>query len=131
MADHLTSLKTRDAGWDAAIEFLPNLGLSKVVFYDLSKTHNQVVRNNAGACWTDAHTHAVKSRADPFAAHCLSRADSILMGVEHLSHHSDLDTDACDQIAQGSETLDIRTGMTDARRLIPYMTKVSNIETCC
>lgn len=111
MADQLTSLKTRDAVWDAAIAFLPDLGLSKIVFYDLSNAHDQVVRSNAGAHWTDVHSHAVKSRADPFAAHCLSRAGSVLTGVGHLSHHSYLDTVACDQIAQGSEMLDIRTGM--------------------
>lgn len=111
MADRFNSARTIEDIWDVALRFLPDLGLSKVVFFDLSHLTSPRIMSNAGQAWTEGYTSNVKSGHDPFPMSCLSRIDPILTGIAHLEAHPYLDDDARDLVAHGSETLDIRTGM--------------------
>lgn len=111
MADHLACANTRDDVWETALQFLPDLGLSRVIFFDLSKPTKTRVLSNACAQWTASYKATVKAGLDPFPINCLSRIDPMLTGIGHLEDHSYLGDEALDQVAQGSETLGIRTGM--------------------
>lgn len=93
------------------MDFLPNLGLSKVIFLDLTKAGSPKILSNAGDQWTRTYTSNVQSGADPFARNCLSQISPILTGIGHLETHVGLDDRAMGAIAQGSEALNIRTGM--------------------
>lgn len=111
MADRIISANGRDDLWNTALTFLPNLGLSKVVFLDLSRPTSPIIMSNAGKEWTDGYMANVKSGEDPFAKVCLSRIDPVLTGIAHLESHPYLDDEARDLVAQASEALDVRTGM--------------------
>jgi DNA-binding CsgD family transcriptional regulator len=111
MADRINSADTHGGVWDTALQFLPELGLSKVVFYDLSRGTDPLIMSNADQGWTDAHCATVSLGDDPFPINCLSRAAPVLTGVAHLGHHPYLDDDARNQVALGSQTLNIQTGM--------------------
>ena len=69
------------------------------------------MQSNAGKDWDAGYTASVKSGADPFAANCLSRIAPVMTGIAHFEAHRYLDDNALDLIAQGSEALGIRTGM--------------------
>lgn len=110
MADRLEGIQSDDI-WDAALSCLPSLGLSKVVFLDLSHRNTPLVRSNAGQFWDENFCESVKVGSDPFAANCLSRVDPVLTGIAHLEPHAYLSDAERDMIAQGSEELGIQTGM--------------------
>lgn len=111
MADRINVSQGHASLWNAAMDFLPNLGLSKVIFLDLTKAGSPNILSNAGDQWTKAYTTNVKSGHDPFALNCLSQICPVLTGIGHLEAHADLDDTALGIIAQGSEALNIRTGM--------------------
>lgn len=111
MADLLEGIQLDDNIWDAALSCLPSLGLSKVVFLDLSYRNTPLVRSNAGQAWNDDYSESVATGGDPFAANCLSRADPVLTGIAHLEPYAYLKDAERDLIARGSEKLGIQTGM--------------------
>lgn len=111
LADRIDAAQGSDDLWDAAVTFLPSLGLSKVVFLDLSQRGAPLVRSNAGQDWNDGYTASVKSGSDPFAANCLSRVNPMLTGIAHLEPYAYLSDAERSLIAQGSEDLGIQTGM--------------------
>jgi DNA-binding CsgD family transcriptional regulator len=111
LSDRINSAKGNGEIWDAALAILPSLELSKVVFLDLSKRNTPLILSNAGQKWDHEYTQSVVSGADPFAANCLSRINSMLTGIEHLESHPYLDAHAKGLVAAGSEMLGIRTGM--------------------
>jgi DNA-binding CsgD family transcriptional regulator len=111
MADSLNDATTQGNAWETALQFLPDLGLSKVVFFDLTKPREPLILSNAGFLWTDGYRETVKAGLDPFPLNCLSRIDPMLTGIGHLEANQYLDDEERDMIALGSETLNIRTGM--------------------
>lgn len=111
MVDRIGPAKNPDDLWQVALSFLPDLGLSKVVFYDLSNATTPFIRSNAAQAWTDTYAAHVRSGQDPFATHCLSRPGSVLTGIAHLDAHAYLDNDARNLVEQSSETLNIQASM--------------------
>jgi DNA-binding CsgD family transcriptional regulator len=111
MADRIGSAHTRESLWASALTFLPELGLSKVVFLDLSQTRAPLILSNADQKWTDGYRENVTLGHDPFPLNCLSQITPVLTGIAHLETHPDLDDGGRDLVAQGSDSLDIRTGM--------------------
>jgi DNA-binding CsgD family transcriptional regulator len=110
LADRLEGIQS-DGFWDEALSCLPSLGLSKVVFLDLSRRSAPIVRSNAGQLWNEKFIASVKGGNDPFAANCLSRIDPVQTGIAHLEPYAYLSDPERDLIAQGSEELGIQTGM--------------------
>lgn len=111
MADRLNDASTHGGTWETALQFLPSLELSKVIFLDLSKPTAPIILSNAGVLWTAGYSETVRAGLDPFPINCLSRLDPILTGVGHLEANKYLGKEARDLVAQASETLNIRTGM--------------------
>jgi DNA-binding CsgD family transcriptional regulator len=87
------------------------MGLSKVVFLDLSARKVPLILCNGDDAWTQAYTEAVKADRDPFARNCLTRLSSQPTGIGHFEHHQHLPQEALDQIAKGSASLNISMGM--------------------
>lgn len=111
MADRLNSARDSRDVWMSSLQVLSDLGLSKVVFFDLSKATAPVILSNAGADWTDEYTATVLAGRDPFPLNCLSRVDPVLTGIGHMEGQDYLSDAALEQVAQGSESLNIRTGL--------------------
>lgn len=111
MADRLNDASAQGSTWEAALQFLPDLGLSKVVFLDLSKPAAPLILSNAGPLWTAGYSEMVKAGLDPFPINCLSRIDPMLTGIDHLEANQYLGAEERNLIAQASETLNVRTGM--------------------
>lgn len=111
LADRIDAVDGIDGVWVTALSFLPSLGLSKVVFLDLSPRTTPLVYSNAGQDWTDEYTASVRTGRDPFAVNCLSQINSTLTGIAHLKPHTYLSDADRALVAQGSEALGIRTGM--------------------
>ncbi|MDT0683069.1 helix-turn-helix transcriptional regulator [Roseicyclus sp. F158] len=111
MTDQLTTADTPQEVWSSAMRLLPDLGLSKVVFLDLSRRGSPLILSNAEETWTDDYADAVVSGRDPFPINCLSRIAPVLTGIAHLEAHPALTDGARDEVARGSASLDIRTGM--------------------
>lgn len=111
MADRLNDATLRDQCWDVALKFLPGLGLSKVVFLDLTRADAPLILSNAGILWTTGYRETVKAGLDPFPINCLSRIDPMLTGISHMEGHGYLGKAERDLVAQGSDTLNIKTGM--------------------
>lgn len=111
MADSLSGATSRQDVWGTALQFLPKLGLSKVIFLDLSHPAKPSILSNACAQWTAGYKATIKAGLDPFPISCLSRIDPMLTGIGHIEDYSHLGDEARDQVAQGSEMLGIHTGM--------------------
>ena len=111
LADTMGSGCTPSEVWDAAIECLPQLGLSKVIFMDLSKRDTPLILTNASDVWTDGYCDAVREGLDPFARNCLTGIATQMTGIGHFEDHEHLTQAELDQIAQGSASLNIQTGM--------------------
>lgn len=111
MADRLSGAATSNDVWKTALQFLPELGLSKVIFLDLANPAEPRIQSNASTCWTADYKATIKAGLDPFPLNCLSRIDPMLTGIGHLEELDYLGDEALDQVAQGSEALGIRTGM--------------------
>jgi DNA-binding CsgD family transcriptional regulator len=93
------------------MSYLPQIGLSKVVFLDLRARKDALILSNACDDWTKGYRATVQTGHDPFARHCLTGISSQLTGIGHFERHQHLPQDAMDQIAQGSDALNISTGM--------------------
>jgi DNA-binding CsgD family transcriptional regulator len=97
--------------WESAIECLPQFGLSKVIFMDLSQRDTPLILTNACDAWADRYRHAVLAGLDPFARNCLTGTTTHTTGIGHFEDHEHLTQMELDQIAQGSASLGVRTGM--------------------
>jgi DNA-binding CsgD family transcriptional regulator len=111
MADKLATAKSRSDLWGVATGFLPQLGLRKVVFHDLTDPTAPEILSNARPGWTKAYSANVAAGHDPFARTCLSRVDPVLTCIEHVKDHAYLDRIAREHIAEGSAELGVRTGL--------------------
>jgi DNA-binding CsgD family transcriptional regulator len=111
ISDQMEKQSTSADMWKSAISFLPKMGLSKVVFMDLSSRKTPLVLSNASDAWTTNYRAIVKADRDPFARNCLTRLSSQPTGIGHLEHHQHLPQEALDQIAKGSDALNISIGM--------------------
>lgn len=111
LADSMDDRQDLVGVWNAAVSCLPQLGLSKVVFMDLSTRNGNLILSNACENWLTGYREDVRAGLDPFAGHCLTTLASQLTGIGHLERHRHLSKGALTQIAAGSSALDINTGL--------------------
>ena len=111
LADSMDDRQDLVGVWNAAVSCLPQLGLSKVVFMDLSTPNGNLILSNACENWLTGYREDVRAGLDPFAGHCLTTLASQLTGIGHLERHRHLSKGALTQIAAGSSALDINTGL--------------------
>jgi len=97
--------------WRSAIGCMPAMGLSKVIYMDLSKNDAPLILTNASETWAEPYRDTVQKELDPFARNCLTGFATQLTGIGHSDVHSQLSQVELDQVAQGSAALDICTGM--------------------
>ncbi len=110
MADRLRSASLGVDLSDIALTFLTDLGLSKIVFFDLSRPTFHQILSKAWIAWTEAYAVNDAAGQDPLAMHCLSRSNPVPTGIRHLETHPYLGDAARDMVTQGSEILSIPTG---------------------
>lgn len=111
LADRMGAQSTSADTWLTAISCLRQIGLSKVVFLDLRAQNNPLILSNACDDWTKGYRATVRAGHDPFARSCLTGHASQLTGIGHFAHHQHLPQDAMDQIAAGSDALNVSAGM--------------------
>ncbi|MEB8387540.1 LuxR C-terminal-related transcriptional regulator [Rhodobacteraceae bacterium KMM 6894] len=120
LADQMDTAGPPAQIWSAAIGCLPAMGLSKVIFMDLSQHRAPLILTNADDTWTERYKDTVKNGLDPFARNCLRGFATQLTGVGHTDDHDHLTQIELDQIAQGSAALDICTGMSVTMRPLTH-----------
>jgi DNA-binding CsgD family transcriptional regulator len=111
LADEIDTSGPLSQVWDSAVKYLPQMGLSKVVYMDLSGENTPLILTNANDVWAAGYRGAVQAGTDPFARNCLTGVATQWTGIGHFETHQHLSQTELDQIAQGSDALGICTGM--------------------